>query len=579
MRLDPATRPLPSQPSGGTSSTQAADRCGQGASSAPSGSAPAAAAPGSKDSFVGPGKVAPEPIVAKAEPNAPIKDMETTTSTIHLDGTATVDKLKLDLDIGHTYRGDLVVTLTSPSGKSAVVSNRAGGSADDLKGSFDLSQFAGEPVAGDWKLSVQDAARADVGTLKSWGLTIEPKSDQPPPPPPVKEDSDPMKHIEYLASDELKGRDSPSEGLDMASKYMQDLMKKYGLVGPNAGAPNPYEQAFDLFSFQGAQPEEGAAHSDAAHGPQFGNRLFEHGFFLDESLSKDDLKTLSQRYRECGAKPGLAPDQDFSSVDEVRQVAQQDGKTRNTMGLLQGTGPHKDEVIVVMAHLDHVGVDRQGRVNNGADDNASGSGVLASMLPQLAQMQKEGKLDRSVLVVWTGGEEKGLVGSSYLANHPVPGVPNSKIAGVINADMVGRWDDQRLSVIDTDSRGQANYFRDIVNKANQNLVDPFDRVNRDINQYRDRQDGAIWTRKNIPTLFLFEGLSNPNGGGDLIPEYHRHDDDVDLIYRDSNGEKPRHVRDLLINVIDLASNRQVGTNTQPRRSRVAEESRGVVAWM
>lgn len=565
MRLDPQVRSSSVQPS--CTSTQAPERCGQPSSSA-------AGCGAKKDEFVGPGKVAPDPITASATPNAPIADMQTTTSTIRLDGTATVDKLKLDLDIAHTYRGDLVVTLTSPSGKSAVVSNRAGGSADDLKGSFDLTQFANEPVAGEWKLTVQDVARQDVGTLKSWGMTIQPKDDQPPPPPPVKEDSDPMKHIEYLASDELRGRDSPSEGLDMASKYMQDLMKKYGLEGPNTGAANPYEQAFDLFSFKGARPQGDNIIHDANN---WGRRQFDNGFFLDRTLSKDDLKTLSERYRGMGM-PGLAPGQDFKNVDEVRQVAQQDGKTRNTMGLLKGTGPHKDEVIVVMAHLDHEGVDRQGRIYNGADDNASGSGVLASMLPQLSQMQKEGKLDRSVLIVWTGGEEKGLVGSSYLANHPLPGIPNNKIAGVINADMVGRWDDQRLSVIDTDSRGQPTYFRDIVNKANTNLADPFDRMNRDINQYRDRQDGAIWTRKNIPTLFLFEGLSNPNGGGDLIPEYHRPEDDTALIYRDSNGNKPRHIRDLLINVIDLASNRQAGT-TQPRRSRVAEESRGVVAWM
>jgi aminopeptidase YwaD len=564
MRLDPAARPVTAQPPATASAAPQPGHCAQ-ASSAPAGDA--------KDAFVGPRPVTPDPITASATPKAPIKDLSTTTSTIHLDSKASVDKLKLDLDISHTYRGDLVVTLTSPSGKSAVVSNRAGGSADDIKGSFDLSPFAGEPVAGDWKLSVQDAARQDVGTLNSWGLTIQPKSDQPPPPPPPKDDSDPMKHIEYLASDALQGRNSPSEGLDTASKYMQDLMKKYGLSGPNTGAANPYEQAFDLFSFKGQQHAEadGVQH-DAS---QWGNKKFDHGFFLDKTLSKDDLKTLSEQYRQAN---GLAPEaaNDFQSVDEVRQVALQDGKTRNTMGLLQGTGPHKDEVIVVMAHLDHLGVNRNGQVYNGADDNGSGSGVLASMLPQLSQMQKEGKLDRSVLFVWTGGEEKGLVGSTYLANHPLPGIPNSKVAGVVNADMVGRWDDQRLSVIDTDTRGKNNYFHDMVDQANQKLADPFDKVNRDINQYRDRQDGSVWNSKGIPTLFLFEGLSNPNGGGDLIPEYHQTTDDVDLIYRDSNRNKPRHVRDLLLNVVDMAANRVAGT-TAPR-ARVAEESRGVVAW-
>ena len=78
-------------------------------------------------------------VTGTATPKATIKDLTTTTSKITLGDDVTIDKLKLDLDIAHTYRGDLVVTLTSPSGKTAVISNRAGGSADDLKGSFDLS--------------------------------------------------------------------------------------------------------------------------------------------------------------------------------------------------------------------------------------------------------------------------------------------------------------------------------------------------------------------------------------------------------------------------------------------------------
>jgi subtilisin-like proprotein convertase family protein len=150
------------------------------------------------------------PITQSVSPKAPIEDNKTVTSTMTFGEDVTVDSLKLDLDLQHTYRGDLVVSLTSPSGKSAVISNKQGGSADDLKGSFDLSAFAGEKATGTWTLSVQDTARQDTGTLNSWGLTITPKGEQPPPPD--KSDSDPMKHIEYLASDELKGRDSPSEG-------------------------------------------------------------------------------------------------------------------------------------------------------------------------------------------------------------------------------------------------------------------------------------------------------------------------------------------------------------------------------
>ncbi|HEU5217021.1 MAG TPA: proprotein convertase P-domain-containing protein [Gemmatimonadales bacterium] len=115
-----------------------------------------------------------------ATPNAEIPDLGTVTSTIDFDEPFDVDNVKLNLDIAHTYRGDLVVKLTSPSGKTAILSNREGGSADDIKQSFDLSQFAGEPMKGQWTLTVEDQARLDSGTLRSWTLSIASKSDPEP---------------------------------------------------------------------------------------------------------------------------------------------------------------------------------------------------------------------------------------------------------------------------------------------------------------------------------------------------------------------------------------------------------------
>ncbi len=118
----------------------------------------------------------PAPLVHSTRPNADIKDKTTLQSTLDVPEDATVESLKLNLDIEHTYRGDLKVTLTSPSGKSAVVSDRKGGSADDLKGAFDLSAFKGELTQGTWTLSVEDAARGDTGTLHEWGLDIVPEA-------------------------------------------------------------------------------------------------------------------------------------------------------------------------------------------------------------------------------------------------------------------------------------------------------------------------------------------------------------------------------------------------------------------
>ncbi|MBN1203948.1 MAG: M28 family peptidase [Myxococcaceae bacterium] len=564
----PRAEPRPAQRSGGTAAAVPGPRVPQFANDGFERAPSTARGPGARVALDGaPPPQSSQPSSPKAgaplsqsvTPHAPIEDNQTVTSTVTFTEDATVDTLKLDLDLQHTYRGDLTVTLTSPSGKSAVIADREGGSADDLKGSFDLSAFAGEKAAGAWTLSVKDSARQDTGTLESWGLTITPKGEEPPPPP-ASDDSDPMKHIEWLSSDELRGRDSPSPELTAAAAYVEEHVKKYGLLGPNTNNPSdPYQQKFNVFSFagEGQEAAQGASAGHAEH-KDFGHQLFDEGFYLDESMPVETREMLTRKYEESMKAAGrpLAPRSGGPmSVEELKQLAQFDGMAQNTMALLPGTGPHKDEVIVVMAHLDHVGVNRNGQVFNGADDNASGSGVLLGAIPELVEAQKAGKLDRSVLFLWTGAEEKGLVGSQYFVDNPIPGLGLKEITGVINMDMVGRWDDQRISAIDTNSRGQASYFRDVLNQANQKMADPFDRINQDINQYRDRQDGAVFTRKGEDVLFMFEGLSNPNGGGGLIPEYHQTTDDIDKIVRDNGGNKPRRVKDLMVNVIQLASNR------------------------
>jgi subtilisin-like proprotein convertase family protein len=95
------------------------------------------------------------------------------TSSLAVTGNGTVATLGLSLNITHTYRGDLVVTLVSPGGTQFIVSNRAGGSADNLVlQNSAIAAFAGQVAAGTWQLRVQDRAGADVGSLVSWSLTI-----------------------------------------------------------------------------------------------------------------------------------------------------------------------------------------------------------------------------------------------------------------------------------------------------------------------------------------------------------------------------------------------------------------------
>jgi subtilisin-like proprotein convertase family protein len=104
-----------------------------------------------------------------------IPDNNTTgiTSNNVVAGNGTVGSLSLSLNITHTFRGDLVVTLIAPDNTQFVVSNRAGGSADNIIiNNQAITTFNGHPAAGTWKLKVTDLAAVDVGTLNSWSLNI-----------------------------------------------------------------------------------------------------------------------------------------------------------------------------------------------------------------------------------------------------------------------------------------------------------------------------------------------------------------------------------------------------------------------
>jgi serine protease len=95
-----------------------------------------------------------------------------TRATIAVNTSGTVASLTVTASITHTYRGDLVVTLVAPSGARYVLSNRAGGSADNLSINATLAAAVGTQANGNWQLLVQDRARADVGTLSKFGLSV-----------------------------------------------------------------------------------------------------------------------------------------------------------------------------------------------------------------------------------------------------------------------------------------------------------------------------------------------------------------------------------------------------------------------
>lgn len=106
-----------------------------------------------------------------AAPNVSIPDDGEISDTITAGVDGTVASVKLTVDITHTFRGDLRLTL-SKDGVSKVVIDQSGGSADNLKQTFDVTGFTGKALRGGWTLKVEDTATADVGKLVSWKLEI-----------------------------------------------------------------------------------------------------------------------------------------------------------------------------------------------------------------------------------------------------------------------------------------------------------------------------------------------------------------------------------------------------------------------
>ncbi len=113
----------------------------------------------------------------------PDNNAEGITSVITITDDLTIFDSSTYINITHTWIGDLIVSLTSPAGTTAVLHNRAGGSADNIDQSFPSSAFDGESTLGDWVLSISDNAGADTGNLNNWAVTFTALGDVAPAAP------------------------------------------------------------------------------------------------------------------------------------------------------------------------------------------------------------------------------------------------------------------------------------------------------------------------------------------------------------------------------------------------------------
>ena len=199
----------------------------------------------------------------------------------------------------------------------------------------------------------------------------------------------------------------------------------------------------------------------------------------------------------------------------------------NVLGFVEGVDPKlKDEVLVVSAHYDHIGK-RGSSVFNGADDNGSGTTTILEVAEAFVTAKKQGEGPRrSVLFLLVSGEEKGLLGSKYYANHPI--FPLEKTIADINVDMVGRVDEEHadnpeyIYVIGSDRLStELHDINEAVNeKYTQLELDYTYNAEDDPKRYYYRSDHYNFAVKGIPSIFYFNGTH---------ADYHQATDTVEKI--------------------------------------------------
>jgi hypothetical protein len=188
----------------------------------------------------------------------------------------------------------------------------------------------------------------------------------------------------------------------------------------------------------------------------------------------------------------------------------------NIIGVIPGTRV-TDRYIVVTAHYDHVGVNAEGQVFNGADDNASGVATMLALATELKRQAPE----HSVLIVALDGEEHGLLGAKHFVE--APPVPLASIAMNLNFDMTARAEtDGKLWVTGT---YQNPTLRPILEPipANGAVALAFGKdTPQDTGQdnWVESSDHAAFHRAQIPFLYL---------GVNYHPDYHRPSDDFERI--------------------------------------------------
>lgn len=267
---------------------------------------------------------------------------------------------------------------------------------------------------------------------------------------------------------------------------------------------------------------DGTTYTTAPNLQAGGQLSMEGGRKLMEGAGQDFDAIMEAAEAEGGAVQGFAlPYRIAMTQTSTLDIVESD----NVVGMIEGSDPVlKDEVILLTAHLDHIGISKsfeEDKINNGALDNAAGVATLleASRIILAGERPK-----RSIMLALVTAEEKGLLGAQYFAQNPT--VDASRIVGNVNLDMpVLTYDFEDVVAFGSDRSTIAGAVSQAAEEMGMSLSpDPM-------------PDQGIFTRSDhfrlvqigVPSVFLATGYAN--GGEQAWAEhfaknYHRPSDEM-----------------------------------------------------